>query len=141
MCIRDSLLVVLNDNCMSIDQNVGALKEYLTDITTSPTYNKFKDDVWKTLNKLKKVGHVSQDIITKIHDTMKSGLLKQSNMFESLKFRYFGPIDGHDVNHLVKVMNDLKKIPGPKLLHCITCLLYTSPSPRDRQKSRMPSSA
>ncbi len=117
---NSNLLVVLNDNCMSIDQNVGALKEYLTDITTSPTYNKFKDDVWKTLNKLKKVGHVSQDIITKIHDTMKSGLLKQSNMFESLKFRYFGPIDGHDVNHLVKVMNDLKKIPGPKLLHCIT---------------------
>ncbi len=117
---NSNLLVVLNDNCMSIDPNVGALKEYLTDITTSPTYNKFKDDVWKALNKLKKVGHVSQDIITKIHDTMKSGLLRQSNMFESLKFRYFGPIDGHDVNHLVKVMNDLKKIPGPKLLHCIT---------------------
>lgn len=117
---NSNLLVVLNDNCMSIDPNVGALKEYLTDITTSPTYNRFKDDVWKALTKLKKVGHLSQDIITKIHDTMKSGLLSQSNMFESLKFRYFGPIDGHDVNHLVKVMNDLKKIPGPKLLHCIT---------------------
>ncbi|MFI5220891.1 MAG: 1-deoxy-D-xylulose-5-phosphate synthase [Bacteroidia bacterium] len=117
---NSNLLVVLNDNCMSIDPNVGALKEYLTDITTSPTYNRFKDDVWKALDRLNKVGHISQDIITKIHDTMKSGLLKQSNMFESLKFRYFGPIDGHDVNHLVKVMNDLKKIPGPKLLHCLT---------------------
>ena len=117
---NSNLLVVLNDNCMSIDPNVGALKEYLTDITTSPTYNRFKDDVWKALDRLRKVGHVSQDIISKIHDTMKSGLLRQSNMFESLKFRYFGPIDGHDVNHLVKVMNDLKKIPGPKLLHCIT---------------------
>lgn len=117
---NSNLLVVLNDNCMSIDPNVGALKEYLTDITTSPTYNKFKDDVWKALDRLKKVGHISQDILTKIHDTMKSGLLKQSNLFESLKFRYFGPIDGHDVNHLVKVMADLKKIPGPKLLHCIT---------------------
>jgi 1-deoxy-D-xylulose-5-phosphate synthase len=117
---NSNLLVVLNDNCMSIDQNVGALKEYLTDITTSPTYNKFKDDVWKALDRLRKVGQLSQDVIAKIHDTMKSGLLKQSNMFESLKFRYFGPIDGHDVNHLVKVMNDLKKIPGPKLLHCIT---------------------
>lgn len=117
---NSNLIVVLNDNCMSIDPNVGALKEYLTDITTSPTYNKFKDDVWKALDKLNKIGHISQDIISKIHDTLKSGLLKHSNMFESLKFRYFGPIDGHDVNHLVKVMNDLKKIPGPKLLHCIT---------------------
>ncbi len=119
--VEDSnLIVVLNDNCMSIDPNVGALKEYLTDITTSPTYNKFKDDVWKTLDKLNKFGHLSQDIISKIHDTLKGGLLKHSNLFESLKFRYFGPIDGHDVNHLVKVMNDLKKIPGPKLLHCVT---------------------
>lgn len=119
--VEDSnVIVVLNDNCMSIDPNVGALKEYLTDITTSPTYNKFKDDVWKALDKLNKVGHVSQDIIAKVHDTLKGGLLKHSNLFESLKFRYFGPIDGHDVNHLVKVMNDLKKIPGPKLLHCVT---------------------
>ena len=117
---NSNLLVVLNDNCMSIDPNVGALKEYLTDITTSPTYNKFKDDVWKALDRLRKVGQLSQDVIAKIHDTMKSGLLRQSNMFESLKFRYFGPIDGHDVNHLVKVMNDLKKIPGPKLLHVLT---------------------
>ncbi len=119
--VEDSnVIVVLNDNCMSIDPNVGALKEYLTDITTSPTYNKFKDDVWKALDRLNKVGHVSQDIISKIHDTLKGGLLKHSNLFESLKFRYFGPIDGHDVNHLVKVMKDLKKIPGPKLLHCVT---------------------
>lgn len=119
--VEDSnVLVVLNDNCMSIDPNVGALKEYLTDITTSPTYNKFKDDVWKALDKLNKFGHISQDIISKVHDTLKSGLLKHSNMFESLRFRYFGPIDGHDVNHLVKVMKDLKKIPGPKLLHVVT---------------------
>lgn len=119
--VEDSnVIVVLNDNCMSIDPNVGALKEYLTDITTSPTYNKFKDDVWKALDKLSKVGQVSQDIISKVHDTLKGGLLKHSNLFESLKFRYFGPIDGHDVDHLVKVMNDLKKIPGPKLLHVVT---------------------
>jgi len=119
--VEDSnLIVVLNDNCMSIDPNVGALKEYLTDITTSPTYNKFKDDVWKALNKLHKVGQVSQDILGKVMDTMKSGLLKDSNLFESLRFRYFGPIDGHDVKHLVKVFNDLKKIPGPKLLHVVT---------------------
>jgi 1-deoxy-D-xylulose-5-phosphate synthase len=119
--VEDSnIIVVLNDNCMSIDPNVGALKEYLTDITTSPTYNKFKDDVWKALDRLHKVGQVSQDIISKLQSTMKGGLLKHSNMFESLRFRYFGPVDGHDVNHMVKIFNDLKKIPGPKLLHIVT---------------------
>ncbi len=119
--VEDSnLIVVLNDNCMSIDPNVGALKEYLTDITTSPTYNRFKDDIWKALDRFAKVGQLSQDIISKVLDTVKGGLLKHSNLFESLKFRYFGPIDGHDVNHLVKVLEDLKKIPGPKLLHCVT---------------------
>jgi 1-deoxy-D-xylulose-5-phosphate synthase len=117
---NSNIIVILNDNCMSIDPNVGALKEYLTDITTSPTYNKFKDDIWKALNKLDKVGKFSSDVISKIHDTLKSGLLRQSNMFESLRFRYFGPVDGHDVNHLVKVLEDLKKIPGPKILHCVT---------------------
>jgi 1-deoxy-D-xylulose-5-phosphate synthase len=115
-----NIIVVLNDNCMSIDPNVGALKEYLTDITTSPTYNRFKDDIWKTLDKLSKMGKISQDILSKVHDTLKGGLLKDSNLFEALGFRYFGPVDGHDVNHLVKIFNDLKKIPGPKLLHCVT---------------------
>lgn len=115
-----NIIVVLNDNCMSIDPNVGALKEYLTDITTSPTYNKFKDDIWKTLDRLSKVGQVSQDILSKVHDTLKGGLLRHSNLFEALGFRYFGPVDGHDVNHLVKIFQDLQKIPGPKLLHCVT---------------------
>lgn len=117
---NSNVLVILNDNCMSIDPNVGALKEYLTDISTSRTYNRFKDDVWKALQRLDKVGKVSHDILSKVHDTLKSGLLRQSNMFESLQFRYFGPIDGHDVRHLAKTLNDLKKIPGPKLLHCLT---------------------
>ncbi len=115
-----NLIVVLNDNCMSIDPNVGALKDYLTDITTSPTYNKFKDDVWKALDRLSKLGQVSQDILSKVHDTLKGGLLRHSNLFEALGFRYFGPVDGHDVDHMVKIFNDLKKIPGPKLLHCVT---------------------
>ena len=115
-----NLIVVLNDNCMSIDPNVGALKDYLTDITTSPTYNKFKDDVWKALDRLSKLGQVSQDILSKVHDTLKGGLLRHSNLFEALGFRYFGPVDGHDVDHIVKIFNDLKKIPGPKLLHCVT---------------------
>jgi 1-deoxy-D-xylulose-5-phosphate synthase len=117
---KSNLLVVLNDNCMSIDPNVGALKEYLTDITTSHTYNRMKDDVWKLLEKVSKFGPDARSIIQKVEGAIKSTLLKQSNLFESLRFRYFGPVDGHDVNRLVKVFNDLKDIPGPKILHCLT---------------------
>ncbi|MBX7095367.1 MAG: 1-deoxy-D-xylulose-5-phosphate synthase [Flavobacteriales bacterium] len=115
-----NFLVVLNDNCMSIDQNVGALKEYLTDITTSHTYNKVKDEVWNLLGKVSKFGPNAQVIAHKISDAIKGSLLKQSNMFESLNFRYFGPVDGHDVINLARIMKDLKDIPGPKILHCIT---------------------
>ncbi len=115
-----NLLVVLNDNCMSIDPNVGALKEYLTDITTSHTYNKMRDEVWNLLGMVSKFGPNAQEIASKIESGIKGSLLKQSNLFEALNFRYFGPIDGHDVNHMVKVMKDLKDIPGPKILHCLT---------------------
>ena len=115
-----NLLIVLNDNCMAIDPNVGALKDYLTDITTSHTYNKVKDEVWHLLGKVSKFGPNAQAIVQKIENGIKSTLLKQSNLFESLNFRYFGPIDGHDVNYLAKVLEDLKDIPGPKILHCIT---------------------
>ncbi len=115
-----NLLVVLNDNCMSIDPNVGALKEYLTDITTSHTYNKMREDVWKILGSISKFGPNAQELVKKVEKGIKGTLLKQSNLFEALKFRYFGPVDGHDVDYLVKVLNDLKDIPGPKLLHCLT---------------------
>jgi 1-deoxy-D-xylulose-5-phosphate synthase len=115
-----NLLVILNDNCMSIDPNVGALKEYLTDITTSHTYNKVKEDVWKLLGKISKFGPDAQTIASKVSQALKGSLLKQSNLFESLNFRYFGPVDGHDAIGLAKVLDDLKDIPGPKILHCIT---------------------
>jgi 1-deoxy-D-xylulose-5-phosphate synthase len=115
-----NLLIILNDNCMSIDPNVGALKDYLTDITTSHTYNKVKDEVWNVLGKLSKFGSSAQEIISKVEGAIKSAVLKQSNLFESLNLRYFGPVDGHDVDHLVEILKDLKDIPGPKILHCIT---------------------
>ena len=115
-----NLLVVLNDNCMSIDPNVGALKEYLTDITTSHTYNKVKDEVWKLLGKISKFGPDAQTVASKISTALKGSILKQSNLFESFNFRYFGPVDGHDVVGLAKVLEDLKDIPGPKLLHIVT---------------------
>jgi 1-deoxy-D-xylulose-5-phosphate synthase len=118
--INNNMIVVLNDNCMSIDPNVGALKEYLTDITTSRTYNKVRDELWNVLGKLSKFGPNPQQIARKVEAAMKATLMKQSNLFEALNFRYFGPVDGHDVQHLVAVLNDLKSIPGPKLLHCVT---------------------
>jgi 1-deoxy-D-xylulose-5-phosphate synthase len=115
-----NLLVILNDNCMSIDPNVGALKEYLTDITTSHTYNKLKDEVWNLLGKISKFGPDAQTIASKVSTALKGSLLKQSNLFESLNFRYFGPVDGHDAIGLASVLEDLKHIPGPKILHCLT---------------------
>ena len=119
--VADSnLLIILNDNCMSIDPNVGALKDYLTDITTSHTYNKVKDEVWNLLGKFSKFGKNAQEVASKVENSIKSFLLSQSNLFESLNLRYFGPVDGHDVTHLVSVLNDLKDIKGPKILHVIT---------------------
>ena len=117
---KTNLLVILNDNCMSIDPAVGALKEYLTDISTSYTYNKAKNKLWKLLGKISKFGSSAQKIAKKVEGAVKSTVLGESNYFESLNFRYFGPINGHDVEHLVTVLNDIKKIPGPKILHCIT---------------------
>lgn len=114
-----NLLVVLNDNNMSIDPNVGALKEYLTDITTSHTWNKFRDDVWKFLGKLP-YSEFQRDLASKIEASVKGVISKSSNLFEALGMRYFGPIDGHNVLKLAEILEDLKDIPGPKLLHIKT---------------------
>lgn len=119
--VADSdVLIILNDNCMSIDPNVGALKEYLTDITTSPAYNKVKDDVWNLLGKLPVGKNFSRAMAHKLTDGMKSMVSSSSNLFEALKLRYFGPIDGHNITKLVDTLKDLKKIPGPKILHIVT---------------------
>jgi 1-deoxy-D-xylulose-5-phosphate synthase len=116
---NSNVLIILNDNNMSIDPNVGALKEYLTDITTSHTYNKLRDDVWKLLGKLP-FGEFQQDLASKVEAGLKGVLSKSSNLFEALGLRYFGPIDGHNVLKLVETLKDLKDIPGPKLLHIKT---------------------
>jgi 1-deoxy-D-xylulose-5-phosphate synthase len=119
--VADSdLLIVLNDNCMSIDPNVGALKEYLTDITTSQTYNKMRDEIWRMLGKLPAGKRFSRDMASKVELSMKGMISKSSNLFESLKIRYFGPIDGHNITKLVDTLQDMKKITGPKLLHIVT---------------------
>jgi len=115
-----NLLVILNDNCMSIDPAVGALKEYLTDISTSKTYNKARNKIWKVLGKISQFGPNAQAVAKKVEGAVKTTLLGESNYFESLNFRYFGPIDGHDAKHVAEVLKDLKDIPGPKILHCLT---------------------
>src|SRR5881394_2936477 len=114
------MLIILNDNCMGIDPNVGALKEYLTDITTSPTYNKVKDDVWKLLGKLPVGKNFTRAMGHKLSEGLKGMVSSSANLFEALKLRYFGPIDGHNIAKLVDVLKDLRNIPGPKLLHVLT---------------------
>jgi len=115
-----NLLVILNDNNISIDPSVGAMKDYLLDITTSKSYNKVKNDVWNLLGFMNKITPHARSYAQKIENAIKSILLKQSNLFESINFRYFGPVDGHDVLHLTEILRDMKDIPGPKLLHVIT---------------------
>jgi 1-deoxy-D-xylulose-5-phosphate synthase len=117
---RDAnLLVIVNDNNMAIDPNVGAMNEYLLDITTSRTYNRFRKDMWEMLGRVR-LQPDARRIIKKLETGMKSILMQQSNLFEALHFRYFGPVDGHDITRLVQVLNDLKDIQGPKVLHVVT---------------------
>lgn len=110
------ILVILNDNNISIDPNVGALKDYLLSLTTSKRYNKAKERVWRSLRYVPRFRRILQ----KIGNGAKAFFLHQSNMFEALNFRYFGPIDGNDVTALVRRLQDLKQLGGPKLLHALT---------------------
>jgi 1-deoxy-D-xylulose-5-phosphate synthase len=114
------MLIILNDNCMSIDPNVGALKEYLTDISTSPTYNKFRDELWNLMGKLPVGKKFTRDMASKMEAGLKGMVSKSSNLFEALNLRYFGPIDGHNITKLVDTLKDLREIPGPKILHIVT---------------------
>jgi len=114
------MLIILNDNCMSIDPNVGALKEYLTDITTSHAYNKLRDDLWNMLGKLPVGKNFSREMVSKMEASIKGMVSKSSNLFEALNLRYFGPIDGHNITKLVDTLKDLRNMPGPKILHIVT---------------------
>ena len=113
-----NLLVVLNDNGMSIEPSVGALREYSKNFKPSQPLGNVKEEIWKLLGMVSRFGPDAQSIVTKISKIIKGG--EQNNLFESLNFQYFGPVDGHDVARLAKVLNELKDIPGPKILHCIT---------------------
>ena len=115
--LKPNMLIILNDHKMSIDVNVGGLKDYLIDISTSKTYNKVKDKVWNLINRL---GAPPKEAIVKIDNVLKSIILNYSNLFEAFGIRYFGPIDGHNLPHLIKTLEQLKDINGPKLLHIRT---------------------
>lgn len=117
---KANLLVILNDNGIAIDKNVGGMSRYLTDITTSRTYNRLRDKIWVLMGGKTRYGANSRAIVKQFGNAVKSTLLKESNLFEAFGFRYFGPVDGHDVVRLVHLMRDLKNIPGPKLLHIVT---------------------
>lgn len=115
-----NLLVILNDNGIAIDRNVGAIKDYLADIVTSHTYNKIRDKIWLLLGGGTRYGKNSRAVVKQIGNALKLTLLNKSNLFEAFNLRYFGPVDGHDVIRLTKLLADLKDIPGPKLLHVIS---------------------
>lgn len=116
----NNLLIILNDNEMAISPNVGGIREYLVDIATSKTYNKFRSEFAKILGKMQLMGKEEKELIQKFNNNLKSLITKQSNLFEGFNIRYFGPVDGHDVGYLVDVLNDLKQLKGPKVLHIKT---------------------
>ena len=117
--INTQILVVLNDNEMSISPNVGAISKYLTRITTNPLYNKIRNEIWNITDSLPWGKKLSKKILQKIDESLKA-LLVPGVLFDELGFRYFGPIDGHDVKELVKTLNNIKNINQPVLLHIIT---------------------
>lgn len=116
----NNLLIILNDNNMAIDHSVGGLSEYLVNITTSQTYNKMRYDVYRGLRKLNLISEDSRGSILRFNNSLKALITRQHNLFEGFSIRYFGPMDGHDVNYMVKVLNDIKDMKGPKLLHIRT---------------------
>lgn len=118
---KNDLLIVLNDNQMAIDPIKGGFSQYLVDITTSRTYNKIRYVVYNTLRKMGLIGESGRKRILRMNNSLKAKISsKQPNIFEGLNIRYFGPVDGHDVDNLVKVFGEIKDFKGPKVLHIIT---------------------
>ena len=115
-----NMLVILNDNKISIDQSTGAMSKYLLSITTSPVYNRFKNRLWNLFTFKTQQSNKITNFFSKMGNGLKGYLLGGSNLFQSLGYRYFGPADGHDVVSLVKTLRGLKKLPGLKLFHVLT---------------------
>lgn len=117
---HSNILVILNDNKIAIDKNVGAMSRYLLKITSSSTYNLIKSKLWNTFTTRRPIHNRIVHFFSNLGNSLKGYLLRGSNLFQSLGFRYFGPVDGHNVENLVNTLRDLKTIPGARLLHTIT---------------------
>lgn len=117
---RNNLLIILNDNDMSIDHNVGALNSYLGHITTSKSYNTLRYNIYRALKKSRLLNEKNRGKILRFNNSVKSLLSSEQNIFEGLNIRYFGPIDGHDLPRIIRVLNDIKDMEGPRILHLRT---------------------
>ncbi len=117
---RNNLLIILNDNDMSIDPNVGSLNTYLAHINTSRAYNNFRLKTYNFLRKIRFISEHTRDRILRFNNSLKSLLSRQQNIFEGLNIRYFGPFDGHDLPKLIKVLEEIKDMEGPRILHLRT---------------------
>lgn len=117
---KNNLLIILNDNDMAIDRSVGALGDYMTHINTSASYNRLRYKIYKFLKKYHLIDEKHKDIILRFNNSLKSLITNQQNIFEGLNIRYFGPFDGHDVERIVRVLNDIKDMDGPRILHLRT---------------------
>ncbi|NLI64012.1 MAG: 1-deoxy-D-xylulose-5-phosphate synthase, partial [Bacteroidales bacterium] len=116
----NDLLIVLNDNDMSIDRSVGGMKEYLFNLTTTNSYNQLRYNASKVLHKIGVLNDDRRKALIRFGNSLKSIAAKQQNIFEGMNIRYFGPIDGHDVENLARVFHDIKDMKGPKILHLHT---------------------
>jgi 1-deoxy-D-xylulose-5-phosphate synthase len=116
---KNRFIIVLNDNEMSISKNVGALSKYLTKITTQKLYLQLEADVWELLGKIPSVGGKAKTLARRIKESIKN-LVVPNILFEELGFKYFGPLDGHDISLLIETFNQLKQVPGPVLVHIVT---------------------
>ena len=116
----NNLLIILNDNNMAIDRSVGGMKQYLLNLHTSVEYNRLRNQLSKQLFKWGWLNEARRKSLLRFNNSVKSFLMQQQNIFEGLDIRYFGPIEGHDVKSLVKVLNEIKDMNGPKLLHIHT---------------------
>ena len=116
----NDLLIILNDNDMAIDRNVGGLNNYLVNVTTSPRYNKIRYDLYRLMRKLRLIDEKHKYAILRFNNSLKALLSKQQNIFEGLNIRYFGPTDGHDIFNIIRILKEIKGMKGPKILHLCT---------------------
>src|SRR5690554_293687 len=116
----NNLLIILNDNNMSIDNNVGAMQDYLVKLTTSAKYNRFRNNIYQGFKRRNLISEKDKNLVLRFNNSIKSLLTKEKNIFEGFNLRYFGPVDGHDLPGLIRILKNIKDMHGPRLLHIKT---------------------